>query len=425
MDAAGLQDGTTPGTPVVMVESEVVRQIHALATMGWGSKRIARELGIARATVKRYRAGGAEAEVQRRPQRRGLDDEQRAKARALFDTTAEGNAVVVTQLLAEGGIDVDIRVVQRVLQPHRQTRRAAEAATVRFETEPGHQLQIDFGEKRVMIAGQVMRVMLFVAVLGYSRRCFVRAFRSQRHDDWREGLAAAFQHFGGVTQTVLVDNAKALILEHVDDTVRVNPAFEAFCKDWSVAVRACRPFRARTKGKTERGVGYAKHNALAGRQFSSWAALDAHLAWWMQMADERDHGTTHEAPRVRFERAEAAALRPLPMRPIPVRQRREQRKVATDCFVDVDTVRYSVPHRLVGRTVQVLVGDEDVVIFDGAERVAKHPRCREPHERVVDPAHFEGLHRLTSSTQLTSTVLAPYGRSLADYAAHVGGAHHE
>jgi transposase len=425
MDAAGLPEKTAPGTPVVMVEAEVVRQIHALAELGWGSKRIGRELGIARGTVKRYRVGGADAEVQQRPQRRGLDDVQRARARELFDTTAEGNAVVVTQLLAEEGIDVDIRVVQRVLQPHRQTKRAAEAATVRFETEPGHQVQIDFGEKRVLIAGEFVRVMLFVAVLGYSRRCFVRAFRSQRHDDWREGLAGAFQHFGGVTQTVLVDNAKALILEHLDGAVRVNPAFDAFCKDWGVAVRACRPFRARTKGKTERGVGYAKHNALAGRQFASWAALEAHLAWWMQMADERDHGTTHEAPRVRFDRAEAMALRALPARPIPVRQRREQRKVASDCFVDVDTVRYSVPHRLVGRVVQVLVGDEDVVIFDGAERVARHPRCQEPHERIVDPAHFEGLHRVAISTQPTSTVLAPYGRSLADYAAHVGGAHHE
>jgi transposase len=422
MEVAGLQDVTTASTPVVMVEPEIVRQIQALTALRWGYKRIAGELGVSKTTVKRYQSGGADAEVQRRKKRGGLDDAQRAKARALFDTTAEGNAVVVTQLLAEQGVDVDVRVVQRVLQSHRQTKRAAEAATVRFETEPGHQLQIDFGEKHVAIAGQLVRVMLFVAVLGFSRRCYVRAFRSQRHDDWREGLAGAFQHFGGVTQTVLVDNARALILDRVDDVVRVNPAFEAFCKDWGVAVRACRPYRARTKGKTERGVGYAKHNALAGREFSSWAALDAHLAWWMQMADGRDHGTTHEAPRARFERAEAAALMSLPARPIPVRQRREQRKVASDCFVDIDTVRYSVPHRLVGRTLQVLVADDEVAIFDGTERVARHARCSEPHQRVVDAAHYEGLHRVSSSMRLTSTVLAPYGRELADYAARVEGA---
>jgi transposase len=82
-------------------------------------------------------------------------------------------------------------------------------ATVRFETAPGHQLQIDFGERRVVIGGREMRVYFFVTVLGYSRRIYVRAFLRERHDDWREGLAGAFLHFGGVTQTVLVDNARA------------------------------------------------------------------------------------------------------------------------------------------------------------------------------------------------------------------------
>ncbi len=116
MGTARLQDVVTTGTPVVMVEPEIVRQIHALTALRWGAKRIAQALGIAKGTVKRYRVGGADAEVQRRPTRRGLDEAQRAKARELFDTTAEGNAVVVTQLLAETGIDLDIRVVQRVLQ---------------------------------------------------------------------------------------------------------------------------------------------------------------------------------------------------------------------------------------------------------------------------------------------------------------------
>jgi transposase len=405
-----------------MVDPEIVRQIRSLTAYGWGARRIGRELGVARGTVRRYLRGGDAAEMQRRPSRRRLDEASRALAVELFDTTAEGNAVVVRQLLAERGVDVDVRVVQRLLRPHRQQKRAAEIATVRFETAPGHQLQIDFGEKVVTIAGQRIRVMLFVAVLSYSRRVYVRAFRSQRHDDWREGLAGAFRRFGGVTQTVLVDNAKALILDRDGATVRVHPAFEAFCKDWGVAVRACRPYRARTKGKTERGVGYAKGNALAGRQFETWMALEGHLENWMRMADERIHGTTHEPPQLRFERDEAGALAALPARPLPVRQRRETRIVAADCFVNVDTVRYSVPHRLVRRSVQVLVGDDEVVVFDGDQIVARHARCAEPHQRVVDPAHFEGLCRVTTSDRLVTTPLAPYGRSLADYAAVVGGA---
>lgn len=409
---------------VSMVEPEIVRQIRGLFEVGWSIRRIARELALGRATVRRYLRGGSAAEIQKRPFARRLSEEERAEAIRLFDTTAEGNAVVVQQVLAERGRNVELRTLQRALEQHRVQRRATELATVRFETAPGHQMQIDFGEKSVLIGEQRVRVMLFVAVLSYSRREYVRAFRSQRHDDWREGIAGAFRHFGGVTQTVLVDNARALVVERDVErkTVRLHPAFEAFCRDWEIAARACQPYRARTKGKTERGVGYAKSNALAGRRFDSWAHLEAHLERWMESADQRIHGTTREQPRVRFDRDEARALRPLPARPIPVRQRRLARRVATDCFVDVDTVRYSVPSRLVRKSVEVLVGDEEVVVFDGATIVARHARCNEPHARVVDASHFEGMCRVTTSDRIVGDSLQSYGRSLADYDAIVGGA---
>jgi transposase len=424
MESESLREPLPGETQVAMVEPEIVRQIRGLAALRWGIRRIARELGVNRRTVRRYLRGGEAAEVQKRPAARQLSEEERAEVVRLFDSTAEGNAVVVQQLLAERGITVHVRTVQRVLAPHREQRRASELATVRFETAPGHQMQIDFGEKWVWVGEERVRVMLFVAVLSYSRREYVRAFRSQRHDDWREGLAGAFRHFGGVTQTVLVDNARALIVERDRErgTVRLHPAFEAFCRDWDVTARACYPYRARTKGKTERGVGYAKSNALAGRRFESWAHLEAHLERWMVMADERIHGTTHEQPRLRFERDESAALRPLPARPLPVRQRRLARRVASDCFVDVDTVRYSVPHRLVRQQVEVLVGDDEVVVFDGAEIVARHARCDEPHHRVVDPSHFEGLCRVTTSDRVVGVSLQSYGRTLADYEAVLGGA---
>jgi transposase len=408
---------------VSMVEPEIVREIRGLFSLKWSIRRIARELGIDRRTVRRYLAGGEAAEVQIRPAARRLSEDQRALALRLFDTEAEGNAVVVRQMLSESGIVVTERTVQRAIAPHREQRRARELATVRFETAPGHQMQIDFGEKWVWIGDKRIRVMLFVAVLSYSRREYVRAFRSQRHDDWREGLAGAFRHFGGTPQTVLVDNARALIIDRDRKLgiIHLHPAFEAFCRDWGVTARACYPYRARTKGKTERGVGYAKGNALAGRRFESWLHLEQHLERWMGMADERIHGTTHEQPRVRFERDEAAALSSLPARPLPVRQRRLTRRVATDCFVDVDTIRYSVPHRLVRRSVEVLVGDDEVVVFEGLEIVARHARCDEPHRRVVDPSHFEGLCRVTTTDRVVGTSLQSYGRTLGDYAAAIGG----
>src|SRR5262245_10119429 len=124
---------------VVMVEPELVRQMRSLAGQGWGAKRIARELDVARHTVRRYLRGG-EAESDSRPGARKLDEEARGLAVDLFDTTADGNAVVVADLLLERGIAASVRTVQRAVALHRRTQRAAEAATVRFETEPGHQL---------------------------------------------------------------------------------------------------------------------------------------------------------------------------------------------------------------------------------------------------------------------------------------------
>lgn len=136
-------------------------------------------------------------------------------------------------------------------------------------------------------------------------------------------------------------------------------------------------------------------------------------------ADRRIHGTTHEQPAERFERGGRTTLLPLPTTAMPVRDRRVKRRVSTDCFVDVDTIRYSVPHGLVKRAVEVLVGDTEVVVFDGRVEVARHRRHFEPFQRVSDRRHSEEIFRQRE----TATVIAssPIGRSLAVYAAAAGG----
>lgn len=404
-----------------MVEPEVVRQIRLLHEAGWGAKRIAKEVGVARNTVRRY-LRSRRADVQVRPAARALDEDGRAQARELFVGRAAGNAVVVQQMLEERGVEASVRTVQRAVAEQRREQRVAQVATVRFETEPGSQMQIDFGEKWIVIAGELVRVFFLVAVLSYSRRLFAKAFLNQRSDDWREGIAAAFRHFGGVTRTLLGDNAKALVLsrDRATGVVTFHPAYLAFCRDWDVQPRACGPYRARTKGKTESGVKFVKRNAIAGREFESFTALEAHLAEWMLGADTRVHGTTHERPIDRFDRAERGALRALPSQPLVVRHRRLRRRVSNDAFVDVDTVRYSVPFKHVRAHVDVVVGDASVEVFLGTERVAVHRRSSEPHARIVEPAHFEGLWRRAPAPIITTgSALEALGRSLADYEAVV------
>ena len=162
------------------------------------------------------------------------------------------------------------------MKPYRQELEAEARATVRFETAPGEQMQIDFGERLVEIGGNEVRVYLFVATLGYSRRHHVRAFRNERQESWFDGLESAFAKFGGVTEEVLFDNARALVVDH-DPTTRTvvfNDRLKTFAKHRGFRPRACAPYRARTKGKTENGVGYVKRNAIAGRSFATWEALE-------------------------------------------------------------------------------------------------------------------------------------------------------
>ena len=138
-------------------------------------------------------------------------------------------------------------------------------------------------------------------------------------------------------------------------------------------------------------------------------------------ADRRVHGTTFERPIDRFERAESVALRALPALPLPAREQRLRRRVANDALVDVDTVRYSVPHQYVRTHVEVAVGEREVRIYRGRDEIiARHARSLEPHSLVRDSKHYEGLWRQPTSTSTETAKLgglAVYGRSLAEYEA--------
>ncbi len=277
--------------------------MRRLKALGWGAKRIAAELGCSKTTVKDWLRRGEWrpcAKPSRSKQLDGLTEWLAARFRQ-----HAGNADVVRQDLAtEKGIHVSLRTVERAVAPLRQDLVAAARATVRFETPPGEQMQIDFGERRVTIGAEPTRVFLFVATLGYSRRLHVRAFGHERQEDWFAGLESAFRAFGGVPREVLLDNARALVLHHdpVSREVVFHPRLQAFAKHWGFRVRACAPYRARTKGKDERGVGYVKRNAVAGRSFASFAA-------WKRISKPGPARSPTSAPTARPARRRPTASR--------------------------------------------------------------------------------------------------------------------
>lgn len=416
----------------VMKTPDDVATMVRLKACGWGMKRIAAELGCSHHTVKHYvKAGGAVPfKAPKRP--KTLDGhEDWLRERFLRHS---GNADVVRQdLVTEKGIAVSLRTLQRAVAPYRQALKAEALATVRFESPPGRQLQIDFGERLVEIGDAKVKAFMFVATLGHSRLLHVRAFRHEQQASWFSGLESAFTSFCGVPEEVLMDNPRALVVRHDASSRQVtfNDKLIAFARHWNFRPRACAPYRARTKGKTENGVGYVKKNAIAGRSFASWEAFEAHLARWERdVANVRIHGTTGEVPMVRFERDEAHRLKPLGGKPSFGLLRELTRVVGNDCAVEVDTNSYSVPWRLIGERVEVTVAAGEVRIRHGRREVAVHKIAEGRRQRVIDRAHLDGVAGREGAVRRaaieTPTALDPSPppsllRPLAEYEAVAGG----
>ena len=422
-----LSRGELPRRVVMQTPDEVAAMLR-LKALGWGVRRIAKELGCSHMTVRHYVAQGGWLPYRGRGRPRALAGLEGWVAERFRQHA--GNADVVRQeLLAEKGVKLSLRTIEREVAPLRRQLEAEARATIRFETPPGKQLQIDFGERRVLIGGDNIKVYLFVATLGYSRRVYVRAFRNERQESWFAGLEGAFRHFGGVTEEVLFDNDRGLVVRHDRATreVEFNDKLHAFAHHWRFRPRACAPYRARTKGKDERGVGYVKKNAIAGRTFESWSAFEAHLAQWSrEIADQRLHGTTGEVPIERFRRAEVQALRSIAGTPSFAVSRELVRKVHSDCAIEVDGNAYSVPWRLIGETVRVTVAGEQLRVSHAGQEVALHRRCAGRFERRVDPLHFAGVVGFRSKTASAATPPADAAdpellRPLIEYERLVGG----
>jgi transposase len=417
-----------------MQTPEDVQAMLKLASLGWGAKRISRELGCSRNTVRCYLRQGGWQPYQS-PHRPG-------RLMAYQDWLVErfrqhrGNCDVVRQeLQREHGVAVSLRTVERAVVHLRREVLAQTAATVRFETPPGHQLQIDFGTVRVPIVDEPIKVHLFVATLGYSRRTYVAMFLHERQSAWLQGLEGAFRHFGGTTREVLVDNARALVNEHDAQTreVAFNDRFHAFCRYWGVTPRACAPYRARTKGKDERGVGYVKRNAIAGHRFVSLEELQAHLVRWMrEVADVRVHGTTAEPPIERFERDERGALSPLAAKAPFLQVRELSRRVHTDACIELDTNRYSVPWKLIGEALTVVVAERQVRVLYAGQEVACHAQNAGRRVSIIDRSHLVGivgahlvgvswLARPSAAAAPPPAAPAELLRPLAEYEAALGG----
>lgn len=369
--------------PEGAVEGEVINQnvygaVRALAEQGVSKKGIARQLGLDVKTVRTWLRKPWRAQT-RRARGRQLDAwREFLQARAL---EVGFNAVVLTRELAGRGYSGGYSSLVKYIAAWRKVWRGDNLPTVRFETGPSEQAQVDWGSTALFLGEQRVRVHLFTMVLGFSRRIFAKAYLSEGLDPLLDGHAAAFTHFGGRTQGILYDNPRTIVTNKDEATGHVvwNATFKDRLDFYGVVPRLCRFYRAQTKGKVESGVKYVKHNALAGRRFRDLDELNASLLdWCVNVADQRVHGTTHERPCERFQRAET--LIPVDLRPPAPRERVVIRRVPADCFVAVETNRYPVPFEWAGSDVEVQILAGEIVIRQGLAHPIRHERIEGDHQ---------------------------------------------
>ena len=384
-----------------------VREIIYRLRKGQGPRAIARELGFARNTVKKYRDLAAVA---------GLLD----AGRPLPDGAAIGqllgppprprhmrSTVEPYGDVVEGFLEANVEMAaiwQRLCDEHgyagsyasvrrfvARLRPKTPEAVCRIETAPGQEAQVDFGSAGLQWDGREGRrrhAWFFVMTLSWSRHLYVEFVFDQKIETWLGCHERAFAWFGGVPERVVIDNLKAAVIAHdLHDPVLGEP-YRRLAQHFGFTISPNRPHTPRHKGKVESGVHYVKRNFLAGQEFADLEALNERARRWaLEVAGPRCHGTTREAPLGRFEQTERAALGPLPDQPFDLIAT-YRAKVHRDCHVVVDGRYYSVPCGLIGRRVEVYVGRRVVEIYDGVTLVTTHVVAREPGERQTRTEHY-------------------------------------
>ena len=350
--------------------------IQELHEQGVYQQDIAERLGVSAKTVGRALKRGGPRSRTRRRQRFTKLAPYVHKVDELLGCGVWNATVIYRELQALGYTGKDT-VLRDYIRPKRVLRPCR--ATVRFETEPGKQLQHDWGELVIPLGGVAQRVYVAVNTLGYSRRFHAMAALRCDAEHTYESLVRAFAYFGGVPQEVWVDNQKSAVIKHVPGAVQFNERFKQLARHYGFRAKACRPYRARTKGKVERMVGYLKaHFFQRYRAFESLAHLNQQLAQWLaEEADQRLHGTVKEVVAERFER-ERPALSPLPVHPFD-NSYVETRQVAWDAYIEVRGNRYSVPAGYCGQMVTVHISlTDDVSVYHAERCIARH-RLRPAH----------------------------------------------
>lgn len=374
-----------------MLSPDHFMDIKLLHKEGHSIRQIAKATGFSRNTIRQVLRQKSPLPFQT-PERPSKLDPFKAYLSARYLATGLSATRLFEEIKAQG-FTGSIIILRRFLRTLKAGTLAQKKATVRFETAPGQQAQVDWAYcgRHPDQSGREVPVYAFVMVLGYSRMTYAGFTTSMDLPTLIACHLQAFEFFGGIPQEILYDNMKQVRLSRD----RWNPQFLDFASRYGFAAKTHRPFRPRTKGKVERAVHYLKNNFLAGRSFADLAELNAQVRHWLDhTANVRVHATTSERPIDLFahEQLQAPPAGPA-YRVVPL----NERKVDSEGFVRFEKSRYSVPPEHCGKTVFVELHEQKILIRCADLIVAEHEPALRPGSCVANEEHLQELWKRSTA----------------------------
>lgn len=379
------------------IHMNYLRDIIYRLRSGESERQISRDLGISRPTVHKYKLMAAlQGFLDPEKELAGIDQLEAVLGPApkppSKPSTLEPYHEIVKKMLEQG---VEMTAIWQRLRDNygyrgsyssvrRYVRRlrpaTGEDAVIRVHTEPGEELQVDFGSVGKLFdpnSGRLRTAYVFVATLCYSRHQYAELVFDQKASTWIGLHKRAFEAFGGVPKRVKPDNLKAAVLKSLVHDPVLGEAYRRMALHYGFLISPTAPAQPQQKGKVESGVRYVKRNFMAGQEFADIGFANQHLKRWVdEIAGVRTHGTTHQAPLWLFNEYEQAALLPLPETDFELCEIRVV-KVHPDCHVVIDGSYYSVPHLWIGKALDAQIYERRVEVYAGQELVATHVRSRQ------------------------------------------------
>lgn len=375
-----------------MIKVEQIMDIKMLSREGLSIRAIAERTGHSRNTIRRV--------LRKQHPMKYQQPERHSKLEAYHQYIIERyneyrlNAVKLHQEVFKMGYQGSVDTVRRFVQTLKEKDHHRAKATVRFETQPGQQAQVDWGECGQFedpITGKHRKLYVFIMTFGYSRMMYVQFTWSMQMPTFIACHEAAFKSLGGCCQSILYDNMKQVRLS----SSTLNPTFIDFASHYGFVPKTHRPYRARTKGKVERMVDYVKDSFLAGCTFNGLDDLNSRVMHWLDhTAHVRIHGTTGEQPIIRFAN-EKEHLIDTSKQAAYVLVEPAMRRVDAESHVQFNSNRYSVPSDHVGKEVAIHARGGTIIVRCGDTIIAEHREATGKGQCLTEPDHLADLWKQT------------------------------